>query len=368
MDIDKLTIEKINILENSKEINDRVEKVANGTYMQQYDTSVGSWTRDFIRAFLIVNFFQEKEFLKKLNQRFDDYIDDTELLEQVCKDDNIFRLKAEKAKGAVKIFGTAGAEITAGMKVKKRNFIYIITENKRIASNSAIVKVEAENPGSEFNANVGEINTFFERYEGLANVQNEEKILSGKDEETEDELIERRHKILQTPFFFQNQFWYEKLIKEKFPEIEYIKCLPRTPGKGHVKILIAKKDIEILQANEINEIKSFLENQLLSDVILHIENLIEKSLKLEINYKRNENYSAEESKKEIFETFEEYFKDNIFNTTEILFYHIADYLFQNCDSIIEMKDFKINDKKENIKFNINEKIVVNKTGSVVLDD
>ena len=65
MNLEELTQEKIDILENSEEINKRTDLLLNSEPLKDYENGIGSWTRDLIRAVTIINVYQKNEFIKK---------------------------------------------------------------------------------------------------------------------------------------------------------------------------------------------------------------------------------------------------------------------------------------------------------------
>lgn len=364
MNLDELTQEKISILENKDEINERAEILLNSEPLRDYETSIGSWTRDLIRAVAIINMYQKNEFIKKLQDRFSLYIEDTELLEAVCRNEGIERLPAVNATGTVRVYGENGIIINSDIKIKKESITYTILEEKTIVSDSVEVKIICDIAGTSGNAGKGEINSFLYEYEGLTQVTNENSVINGKDEETDNELNERRWDLIKNSRYFQNQYWYKDII-EKLDDIQICKCLPRTPEKGHVTLILAGNNLNIVSAERLENIKNYIDSLILSDVETHVQSIKEKKIKLEVTIEKNIDYSLETAKQEIFDTFNQYFSDKIFDTTEELYLHISDYIYQYCDSIIKIYDLKINDLRNDLKFEIDEKIIVDTSISEV---
>ena len=365
MDLEELTQEKIDILENKEEINQRTDLLLNSEPLKDYENSIGSWTRDLIRAVTIINVYQKNEFIKKLQDRFALYIEDTELLEAVCRNEGIERLPAVNATGTVRIYGENGIIINPDIKIKKESITYTILEEKTIVSDSVEVKVICDIAGSSGNAGKGEINGFLYEYEGLTQVTNENSITNGKDEETDNELNERRWDLIKNSRYFQNQYWYKDMI-EKLEDIQICKCLPRNPSKGHVTLILAGNDLNLVSAERLTTIKKYIDSLILSDVETHVNSIKEKKVKLEVTIEKNVDYSEETTKLEIFDIFNQYFSDRIFDTTEELYLHISDYIYQYCDSIVKIYDLKINDSRDDLKFNIDEKVIVDINNSEVI--
>ena len=366
MNLDELTQEKVNILENKEEINERTEILLNSEPLRNYETSIGSWTRDLIRAVTIINVFQKNEFLQKLQDRYALYIEDTELLEAVCRSEGIERLPAVKATGVVKIYGENGIIINSDIKIKKDNVSYTIIDEKTIVSDSVEVNVICDLSGSIGNAGEEEINSFSYEYEGLTQVINEKAITNGKDEETDDELNERRWDLIKNSRYFQNQYWYKDVIEE-LEDIQICKCLPRNPSKGHVTLILAGNNLNLINTERLTNIKKYIDSLILSDVETHVISIKEKKIKLQVTIEKNVDYSLETAKQEIFEIFNQYFSERIFDITGALYLHISDYIYQHSDSIVKIYDLKLDDKREDLIFEIGEKIIVDIDNSEVIE-
>lgn len=70
------------------------------------------------------------------------------------------------------------------------------------------VYVKAENPGSKYNVNAGEINYLPIKYNGIASITNEKAYWDAYDEETDEELYKRYSLKVQTPATSGNKYHY----------------------------------------------------------------------------------------------------------------------------------------------------------------
>ena len=92
---------------------------------------------------------------------------------------NIKRKAAVASTGLVKITGTEGAAVTAGIKVASDTVTFTVTETKLIPESGTVhVTVECDTPGTSGNIPVGAIKDFPVTVSGLNGVTNEKPLLT----------------------------------------------------------------------------------------------------------------------------------------------------------------------------------------------
>lgn len=345
-----VTREDIDVYE--EDINELVNNIFNGSFMSKYSDVVGSFTADIVRAFSTELIVQQKLY-DSMSKNYDVVTAEGIYLDSICNEDYIFRKKATAATGTVRIHGISGTLIENGMIVTSNNCTYTITETKIVAYVStgtvgySDVNVVANIAGEIGNCGIGEINKFSENYTGLERVENLNNISNGSNEENDTELRERRRKILSSPSVNYNANMIRKMILSNFENIKKLRIIPRWNGKGTAKIIgIGKSDIK-LKDEELNAIKIYLDNEIITDAEFTIKTVKEKSINLTFEAVLNKEYNEESAIELTKNTLNQVFLDKLFEENRIYYAEII-------DKLLEVKAFKkisnidINNTKEDI--------------------
>ena len=345
-----VTREDIDIYE--EEINELVNNIFNGSFMSKYSDVVGSFTADIVRAFSTELIVQQKLY-EEMSKNYNVATAGGIYLDSICSEDYIFRKKATAATGTVRIYGINGTLIKSGMTVASNNCTYTITETKIVAYTStgvvgySDVNIVANTAGEIGNCGIGEINKFSENYAGLERVENLNNISNGANEESDIELRERRRKILSNPSVNYNANMIKKMILNNFENIKKLRIIPRWNGKGTAKIIgIGKLNIK-LKDEELNAIKTYLDNEIITDAEFTIKTIKEKSINLTFEAVLNKEYNEESAIELTKNTLNQVFLDKLFEENRIYYAEII-------DKLLEVKAFKkisnidINNTKEDI--------------------
>ena len=349
-----VTRENIDIYK--EEVNELVNNIFNGSFMSKYSDVVGSFTADIVRAFSTELIVQQKLY-KEMSKNYNVATAEGIYLDSICSEDYIFRKKPTAATGTVRIYGTSGTLIKSGMTVASNNCTYTITETKIVAYTStgvvgySDVNIVANITGEIGNCGIGEINKFSENYAGLERVENLNNISNGANEESDTELRERRRKILSNPSVNYNANMIKEMILNNFENIKKLRIIPRWNGKGTAKIIgIGKLNIK-LKDEELNAIKTYLDNEIITDAEFTIKTIKEKSINLTFEAMLNKEYNEESAIELTKNTLNQVFLDKLFEENRIYYAEII-------DKLLEVKAFK---KISNIDIN-------NTKEDVVLDD
>lgn len=338
------------IEKNEIEINNLVEKIFSEEYMNKYDNSVGSFSRDIVRA-IATEIIIQKKFYEEQSKRYSiEYASGLDL-DAICKEDHIYRLPAVAATGFVKIYGTPGTIIQKGMQVNSKNCIYSIDDTVEIPENGIVgnttVSITALEAGEIGNAGIGEINSFAITYKNLEKVINEDKIINGKNVETDDELKKRRKKILSTIKINYNANMIKEMILENIKTIKNVKVIPRFNGKGTVKIVAINKNNTTLHDGEAENISNFLNEEIITDAIFNVVSVREKQVNIALEAIINKEYTEENAIELTKKTLNNFFLENLFKENRIYY---ADVI----NKLLEVKAFKkisnidINNAKEDL--------------------
>ena len=345
-----VTREDIDIYE--EEINELVNNIFNGSFMSKYSDVVGSFTADIVRAFSTELIVQQKLY-EEMSKNYNVATAGGIYLDSICSEDYIFRKKPTAATGTVRIYGTSGTLIKSGMTVASNNCTYTITETKIVAYTStgvvgySDVNIVANTAGEIGNCGIGEINKFSENYAGLERVENLNNISNGANEESDIELRERRRKILSNPSVNYNANMIKKMILNNFENIKKLRIIPRWNGKGTAKIIgIGKLNIK-LKDEELNAIKTYLDNEIITDAEFTIKTIKEKSINLTFEAVLNKEYNEESAIELTKNTLNQVFLDKLFEENRIYYAEIIDKLLK-VKAFKKISNIDINNTKEDI--------------------
>ena len=335
-----------------EDINELVNNIFNGSFMIKYSDVVGSFTADIVRAFSTELIVQQKLY-EEMSKNYNVATAEGSHLDSICSEDYIFRKKANAATGTVRVHGISGTLIENGMVVGSNNCTYTIIETKIVAYKStgtigySDVNVVANIAGEVGNCGIGEINKFLGNYAGLEKVENLNNISNGSNQETDEELRERRRKILSSPSVNYNANMIREIILANFENIKKLRIIPRWNGKGTAKIIgIGKSDIK-LKDEELNAIKAYLDNEIITDAEFTIKTIKGKSINLTFEAVLNKEYNEESAIELTKNTLNQVFLDKLFEENRIYYAEII-------DKLLEIKAFKkisnidINNTKEDI--------------------
>ena len=345
-----VTREDIDIYE--EEINELVNNIFNGSFMSKYSDVVGSFTADIVRAFSTELIVQQKLY-EEMSKNYNVATAGGIYLDSICSEDYIFRKKPTAATGTVRIYGTSGTLIKSGMTVASNNCTYTITETKIVAYTStgvvgySDVNIVANTAGEIGNCGIGEINKFSENYAGLERVENLNNISNGANEESDIELRGRRRKILSNPSVNYNANMIKKMILNNFENIKKLRIIPRWNGKGTAKIIgIGKLNIK-LKDEELNAIKTYLDNEIITDAEFTIKTIKEKSINLTFEAVLNKEYNEESAIELTKNTLNQVFLDKLFEENRIYYAEIIDKLLK-VKAFKKISNIDINNTKEDI--------------------
>ncbi len=305
-----VTRKDIDVYEN--DIISLVSDIFNGDFMIKYNDTPGSFTADIVRAFSTELIVQQKLY-DEMSKNYNADTAEGIYLDSICKEDYIFRKKATTATGTVRIYGTSGALIQKGMLVASNNCTYTIAESKIVA------------------------------YKETGTVGYSD----GTDEENDAELRERRKKILSVPSVNYNANMIKEIILNKFKNVKKLRVIPRWNGKGTVKIIGIGEAGMKLKDEELNDIKTYLDNEIITDAEFTVKTIKEKSISLTFEAILNKEYNEQSAVELTKSTLNQVFLDKLFEENRI-------YYAEVIDKLLEIKAFKkisnidINNTKEDI--------------------
>ena len=340
--------------EQEERINKKIEDMIE---MISYNTSKGSFARDITSATAIELVKEEDDYKGQLDTRLISTATGTDL--DICGADKaLIRQEAIKATGEVKITGVNGSIIKKGYIVINSSTAteYEVLEEKIIENISTTVKIECRKAGIIGNCEVGQINKFGEEYIGLSRVENLKNITNGKNTETDDEFRTRAEDYIQNPRISWNQYVFEDKAKEILG-VENAHCIPRWKGAGTVRLIITEKDKEVVSADTISKVKSYIENEIISDINLTVEGVEINSVDISMKATISSDFNEEAAKTRLIEKLNEFFFKNLFQQ-KIYYFDIVETI-QHAGCIIKIGDVMVARNRNDIILNENRLCKVN---------
>lgn len=266
---------------------------------------------------------------------------DTLIVQRIGKS----RKESTYASGTVKITGTVGATITAGMLVASNTNNYKITENTSIPSSGEItVSCICENPGVTGNTDIGTIIYFPKTIEGLKTVTNEASFTNGYNTETDEEYRQRYFDYVGSPATSGNKYHYRNWAME----ITGVGDCTVIPGAGNVKVVIVDANKQVATDELVAKVKKHIDE---NRPVLAGTLTVVSATKLEINISVNvtydtQSYTADQIKENIKTEVTKYLKENYGNT--FVSYAKIGYCIFEADGVEDYSNLTVNNGTGNI--------------------
>lgn len=183
-----------------------------------------------------------------------------EYLTAKCSDFGIDRKLAVKAHGEVTVKGTQNAWIpvnslfqsTSGYK------FYTIKESYIGDSGSAIIPIEAEKPGTEYNLEANTITLIPMSIGGVSAVNNDKPTIDGFDEESDEALYQRYSDFIRLPATSGNIYHYN-LWATSVSGVGGCRIKDLVNGPGTVGVAIVDSNGDKASQDLINKVKAYIE-------------------------------------------------------------------------------------------------------------
>lgn len=183
-----------------------------------------------------------------------------EYLTAKCSDFGIDRKLAVKAHGEITVKGTQNAWIpinslfqsTSGYK------FYTTVESYIGDSGSAIISIEAEKPGTEYNLEANTITLIPMSIGGVSAVNNDKPTIDGFDEESDEALYQRYSDFIRLPATSGNIYHYN-LWATSVSGVGGCRIKDLVNGAGTVGVAIVDSNGDKASTDLINKVKAYIE-------------------------------------------------------------------------------------------------------------
>lgn len=273
-------------------------------------------------------------------------------LVKICADMGVYRKEPSTVNGMVTITGAKGTMVPKDLAVAtKLGKVYKTTIQMKIPDSGEIdVFVQAEDVGSSYNTDIGDICTFPISYKGIESVTNKEAFTNGYDIESYESLYRRYELKVQTPATSGNKYHYEQWALE-VTGVGSAKCIP---GAGIVKVIItdsnkraASKELIEKTYNHIDEVRPLLAGT------LEVITVKEIPINITGNVEIDTSVTLGEVQTIFKELVKKYLDDKVYKTKKVNIAKIQGLLI-DIDGVIDYEDVNINSNTININLALDE--------------
>ncbi|WP_315080750.1 baseplate J/gp47 family protein [uncultured Clostridium sp.] len=276
-------------------------------------------------------------------------------LEMRIKEVGIERKQPTYASTKIYVNGSPNANLKAdSIAGIKDNRLYI-TQNDLVLDQEGHgeVNIRAENPGSKYNAKVGEINYLPIKYNGITSISNKEAVTNGYDKESDEDLYNRYLLKVQTPATSGNDYHYKQWCLE-VDGCGSTKVYPLWDGNGTVKCVISNSNKRAASKELIDKVRQHIEEvrPIGADVtVVSVEELL-LNISVSLTYNSKE-ITLDKIKENIKNSIEEYLKKVALNINYISIAKIG-ALILSSDSVEDYNNLAINGSTSNVTINDNQ--------------
>lgn len=169
----------------------------------------------------------------------------------------INRKVASAAEVILKIYGTEGAVVPAGLRAAAGETVFEVSGSTEIPEDGYVeVLATATEMGESGNVLAGEINEFVDDYEGLTGVTNPASASGGSEEESDEELRRRVNLRWSTPLAGGNKNDYIRWATE----VQGVyRAQVTSPSVGNVKVYIAAAGNTVPSAELIAQVQEHID-------------------------------------------------------------------------------------------------------------
>lgn len=231
----------------------------------EWDKTEGGYIYDSIAPVAIEMVFIGMMIRKALNLSFAQTTNG-EYLDKRAEEHGIFRKEAVKATGEIKITGTVGAIINAGLQVATEadtalnisSVEFVTTETVTIPDDGYVtVPIEAVEAGSNGNVMANKIIVLLKSNSNITDVINIEPTTGGADIESDTDLLTRFLEYVRTPGTSGNVQNYRQWALS-IPGVSAVHVIPLWNGNGTVKVVILGPDGTPANKELVQQVQNYI--------------------------------------------------------------------------------------------------------------
>lgn len=345
----------------------------------EWDKTEGGYIYDSIAPVAIEMVFIGMMIRKALNLSFAQTTNG-EYLDKRAEEHGIFRKEAVKATGEIKITGTVGTIINAGLQVATEadtalnisSVEFVTTETVTIPGDGYVtVPIEAVEAGSNGNVMANKIIVLLKSNSNITYVINPKPTTGGTDIESDADLLTRYLEYVRTPGTSGNVQNYRQWALS-IPGVSAVHVIPLWNGNGTVKVVILGPEKAPANDELVNRVKDYIcgednyGNRMAPiGATVTVVSAQPITISISANIIIDKTLTTLENAIDVFKNdLNEYLKENVFNAATIRISKIGGVLIFR-DWILDYTDLKINGDTENIETTEEQVIII---GEVSLNE
>lgn len=370
---------EINYLDEEQTTEEAIRSRMLERISDEWDKTEGGYIYDSIAPVAIEMVFLGMMVRKALNLSFAQTTNG-EYLDKRAEEHGIFRKEAVKATGEIKITGTVGAIINAGLQVATEadtalnisSVEFVTTETVTIPDDGYItVPIEAVEAGSNGNVMANKIIVLLKSNSNITDVINPEPTTGGADIESDADLLTRYLEYVRTPGTSGNVQNYRQWALS-IPGVSAVHVIPLWNGNGTVKVVILGPEKAPANDELVNRVKDYIcgednyGNRMAPiGATVTVVSAQPITISISANVIIDKTLTTLENAIDVFKNdLNEYLKENVFNAATIRISKIGGVLIFR-DWILDYTDLKINGDTENIETTEEQLIII---GEVSLNE
>ena len=282
-----------------------------------------------------------------------------------CAEQGLTKKSASSATGVIKVTGVIGYTFPSGALVSTSLGITYTTDSAlTLTAEYGYVNITATGTGSKYNASIGEINSIPVKYQGISSVTNENEIIDGYDEETDESLYERYLIKVQTPVTSGNEYHYLNWALA-VDGCGGARVASLWNGNGTVKVTIINSNKVGADQALINSVAAYIEENRPIGATVTVVSATEKAININIELTIDtNNYTMDTVKSNIETNIISYLKSIAFKQTYVSYAQIGSIILSTI-GVKDYSDLLINSGTSNIAIANSEVAVI---GSVVANN
>lgn len=345
----------------------------------EWDKTEGGYIYDSIAPVAIEMVFIGMMIRKALNLSFAQTTNG-EYLDKRAEEHGVFRKEAVKATGEIKITGTVGAVINAGLQVATdadtalniSSVEFVTTETVTIPDDGYVtVPIEAVEAGSNGNVMANKIIVLLKSNSNITDVINPEPTTGGADIESDTDLLIRFLEYVRTPGTSGNVQNYRQWALS-VPGVSAVHVIPLWNGNGTVKVVILGPEKAPANDELVNRVKDYICGEdnygnRMAPIGATVTVVSAKPITISVSASVviDKTLTTLENAIDVFKNdLNEYLKENVFNAATIRISKVGGVLIFR-EWILDYTDLKINGDTQNVETTEEQVIVV---GEVSLNE
>ncbi|MET3616722.1 putative phage protein gp47/JayE [Peptoniphilus olsenii] len=313
------------------------------------DKSPNSFSYDILSATAII-FEEGQRVILELFKKFNvDNLEDEELETRVLQIAGLMRKQATQSSGYITVTGVPKTLIPRDTIFYAGDVEFTISKDYEIPESGNIkVKVTSKDFGGDANVLPRAIDKAKPYIQGISDISNEQEIINGYDEESDDDLRERYYEKLLNPPKAGNPAHY-KLWATEVDGIWNAKVFRTWAGGGTVKVVVIGLNRKAVGKDLLDKVKNhILKEAPIRYESLTVESATTKKISVDVDVRLTQNANLIDVKADIKKRIGQYLYDISFKQNFVSYAKIGAEILK-VNGVADYSDLKLNKTMKNVK-------------------